>query len=328
MIPYTMTPKGISVLINNRPRIISTDHINYTACFEALKSGDIEALATLVDIPAWVAQVTFGKVAIGEDMSVRYEGVPLHNTMTDRLISMLKQGLNPEPIAKFMERLYLNPVETAHKELFTWLENSNLPITEDGCFIAYKRVSKDYTSLYDSKTPNTIGSIVSMKRREDADSDFRQQCSTGLHFCSYEYLSHFSGARTLILKVAPEDVVAIPDDYGNTKGRAWRYEVIGEVPNSERIDDFKVKAVVTEEDKFEHNKEQWTKAPKRATKAPSQSGEVMVAPKDRFALPDGKLLTAKQLLKKIGTKSINEAARQMGVARSTLQGWVKRATNS
>lgn len=325
MIPYTITPKGISVLINNRPRIISTDHMNYQACFDALKAGDIDALATLADIPAWVASITYGKVAIGEDMTVRFDGVPMHNTMTERLISMLRQGLNPEPIAKFMERLFLNPVPTAHGELYTWLEKGNMPITDDGCFIAYKRVNADYTSCHDHKTPNHVGTMVSMERRDLADSDFRQQCSTGLHFCSYEYLSHFGGSRTLVLKVAPEDVVAIPDDHGNTKGRAWRYEVIGEVPSSERIADFRVKAVVTEDDKFEHDKDKWSTPPKSVKKAPSMSGNVTVAPKDRFALPDGKILTAKQLLKKIGTKSINEAARQFGVARSTLQGWVKKA---
>jgi hypothetical protein len=56
-------------------------------------------------------------------------------------------------------------------------------------------------------------------------------CSTGLHFCSKEYLDHFGGhdSRTVILKINPRDVVSIPADYNATKGRTCRYEVIGEL---------------------------------------------------------------------------------------------------
>ena len=33
----------------------------------------------------------------------------------------------------------------------------------------------------------------------------------------------------MIVKINPRDVVSIPTDYNNAKGRACRYEVIGEV---------------------------------------------------------------------------------------------------
>jgi hypothetical protein len=42
-------------------------------------------------------------------------------------------------------------------------------------------------------------------------------------------LAHFGGARTVIVKINPRDVVSIPTDYDNSKGRACRYEVIGEI---------------------------------------------------------------------------------------------------
>jgi hypothetical protein len=34
----------------------------------------------------------------------------------------------------------------------------------------------------------------------------------------------------MIVKINPADVVSIPADYDNAKGRCWRYEVIGEMP--------------------------------------------------------------------------------------------------
>jgi DNA-binding XRE family transcriptional regulator len=35
--------------------------------------------------------------------------------------------------------------------------------------------------------------------------------------------------RLMLLKVNPADVVSIPSDYNNTKGRCWKYEVIDEI---------------------------------------------------------------------------------------------------
>jgi hypothetical protein len=51
------------------------------------------------------------------------------------------------------------------------------------------------------------------------------------------YLGHFGGERTVIVKINPADVVSIPSDYNDAKGRACRYEVIGEL-NVEASDAF------------------------------------------------------------------------------------------
>lgn len=77
---------------------------------------------------------------------------------------------------------------------------------------------------------NAPGNIVEMERNT-VDDNMNNTCSTGLHFCSKEYLSHFgsSDSRTVILKINPADVVSIPADYNSTKGRACRYEVLGEL---------------------------------------------------------------------------------------------------
>ncbi|KKL77279.1 hypothetical protein LCGC14_2036440, partial [marine sediment metagenome] len=37
------------------------------------------------------------------------------------------------------------------------------------------------------------------------------------------------GGRTVIVEINPRDVVAIPVDYGNAKGRCCRYTVVGEI---------------------------------------------------------------------------------------------------
>jgi hypothetical protein len=82
---------------------------------------------------------------------------------------------------------------------------------------------------------NSPGKIVEMERNA-VDDNMHNTCSTGLHFCSKEYLPHFGNRdsgkkadRVVILKINPRDVVSIPADYNATKGRACRYEVIGEL---------------------------------------------------------------------------------------------------
>ena len=67
--------------------------------------------------------------------------------------------------------------------------------------------------------------------RNKVDDNQNNTCSSGLHFCSKEYLSHFGGSdsRTMIVKINPADVVSIPTDYNNSKGRACKYVVVGEL---------------------------------------------------------------------------------------------------
>ena len=123
-----------------------------------------------------------------------------------------------------------NPSKRAVDELYGFLEKNSLPITPDGHFLAYKKVRQNYFDCHTGKMDNSVGKIVEMERNE-VDDNKDQTCSTGLHFCSQEYLPHFGGgdSRVVIVKINPRDVVSIPVDYNNAKGRACRYEVIGEV---------------------------------------------------------------------------------------------------
>jgi hypothetical protein len=127
-----------------------------------------------------------------------------------------------------MENMMTNPSFRAVNELYGFLEKNNLPITPDGHFLAYKRVRENYTDCHTGKMDNSVGKVVEMERNK-VDDNQNNTCSSGLHFCSENYLRSFGGERTVIVKINPRDVVSIPTDYDNSKGRACRYEVIGEV---------------------------------------------------------------------------------------------------
>jgi hypothetical protein len=94
--------------------------------------------------------------------------------------------------------------------------------------------------------------------REQVDKDRNNTCSVGLHFCSKDYLSSYGGAsgHTMIVKINPADVVSIPSDYDNTKGRTWKYEVVGEIP-FEGVHKYNWSAIVDEEWLCDVDDEDW-----------------------------------------------------------------------
>jgi hypothetical protein len=68
--------------------------------------------------------------------------------------------------------------------------------------------------------------------------DPNQTCASGLHFAAWGYLQHYApGRKTVLLSISPEDVVSIPTDYNNMKGRACRYKVLREVDQPEELKD-------------------------------------------------------------------------------------------
>ena len=73
------------------------------------------------------------------------------------------------------------------------------------------------------------GNTLVYMDRNLVDEDKDRTCSVGLHFASFNYLQHFGGSRIVVVKINPKDVVAIPSDYNNSKGRTCCYEVIEEV---------------------------------------------------------------------------------------------------
>lgn len=158
---------------------------------------------------------------------------PLASPIIDRMVKMESEGFPADPLVKFLENLYRNPSATAVAELFLFLDQTGLPITTDGYFIAYKIVQDDYLDIYSKTIDNSVGKIVEMPRFS-VDDQRHNTCSSGLHFCSKDYLAHYGTSnkendRCVLVKINPADVVSIPSDYNNAKGRTCKYEVVGEM---------------------------------------------------------------------------------------------------
>ena len=242
MYPYLITGNAVVVVINNKQYTLSKGNIGCDALIEAIKEGRWEDVPALASPVTAVRKFSNGFVDV-IDGQVTYDGQPIHSVLSQKILDMFEQGFDIQPLTNFMQNLFSNPSKRAVDELYGFLEAGNMPITEDGYFLAYKKVREDYTDVHSGKFDNSVGKVVSMPRNQ-VDDNKDNTCSAGLHFCSFEYLKSFGGSRIMILKINPADVVSIPSDHNQQKGRTWRYEVIGEVPSDEHTDNILVKTAV------------------------------------------------------------------------------------
>lgn len=224
--PIIITENTITIMLEGTTHSIHKDNCSFSDVKRAIREQDWKALPEILDPVIKVKNFVKGKIAF-KGGKFFYGEHEVHNVLTGKMMEMMKQGFPVDPMIRFMENLLDNPSKRSVDELFGFLQNNNLPITEDGHFIAYKKVREDYLDVHSGTLDNSVGEVVEMPRNL-VDDDKNRTCSAGLHFCSVGYLKSFGGDRLVVLKINPRDVVSIPIDYNNAKGRACRYEVIGE----------------------------------------------------------------------------------------------------
>lgn len=231
-IPHVISSKNVTVYVDGQQHIVPTGTPQYDLVLKAIEAGDVQGVKDAVEVRQAVVKMSQGKIEL-DGTVLKYDGRPLHGALVSRILTVVKEAGNAAPLLLFLDNLMQNPSNRAVTELYGFMEKNDLPITVDGHFLAYKKVNADYTSIHDGKTDNSIGAKPSMPRNAVNDNK-DETCSTGLHFCSKSYLPHFgrhSGNRVVVVKINPADVVSIPTDYNDAKGRACTYEIVGEVTN-------------------------------------------------------------------------------------------------
>ena len=189
------------------------------------KWGEIETLNNINKA------IMNSKNVIVEKDTIKIDGVSVSNTNTPimKFIKILQEkGVVDSEINRikpFLENMFKNPFIDAVHEIYDYCKAMDFEITDDGCFLAYKKVRKDLGSVFDNgKTKHKIGKYTEVKMY---DTERTNVCSKGLHFCSKSYLQYYPGEVIIIVKVNPMDVVSIPVDYNFAKGRCRKYLVVG-----------------------------------------------------------------------------------------------------
>lgn len=252
-VPFTITTNNITLFHKGKMFNIPQTYRKFIELKEHLLSGihDIDFIESIVNVRDMVERASKGDIKVF-GMDVYYKNKVIRNTLTERLVSMLDKGYDISPWISFMENVMQNPSEDSRNRLFDFLEKNNSPFTEDGHFLAFKRVASDFKDLYTHTMDNSPGKIVEMDR-EKVDANNNVTCSHGLHVAASIYLNSYASAhdnKTIVCKVNPRDVVAVPPDYNETKMRVCRYEVLSEVEVGQIND------IETQEVYFENKEEE------------------------------------------------------------------------
>jgi len=216
----------------SRPCVLEKGTNKFNEIFELLNKGasDDEVIKEL-DICSKIEEYSQGTFKVDKELEiVIIDGQNIHGSIAERIVEFCREDLPYLPLVNFWRKIQLNPSEESKSHLFLFLEVNKMPITHDGCFLAYKKVKKDrngnFVDCHTETFCNNVGAVVTMPR-EKVNPDRQQACSAGLHVAAYNYAAHeYDGQAILEVKVNPKDVVAVPYDYNNQKMRVCRYEVV------------------------------------------------------------------------------------------------------
>lgn len=233
-LPTCIIPgQSVTVMLPGKTLSAKSDHPKFKDILAALADpfGSNDKLEAMFDLAKPVRDYVgrYGRLAVANG-DVTFDGSPVHNYTTDKILQFMELGLPVEPIVNFLERLLANPSKRAVEELYRFLVHRNMPLTHDGKFRAYKGVRADYMDKYTGTVSHHIGATPTMLRNL-VDDDARQSCSNGFHAGSLKYASKYAGSngRLMVVEIDPADVVSVPFDCEGQKLRTCRYVVVDEI---------------------------------------------------------------------------------------------------
>ena len=260
---YLLTSESVVMFLNGKPTKVSKESAAYAKIINALSLPSSEQEAEILEILAGANPnldiENSGFVIRGEE--VFYKGDVLPKPLSQKILSLIKENLPVTIFEKFWENLQKNPSRTSIHELYDFLDYKELPITDDGCFIAYRGLRSDWYSKHGNPTTkvlkgkvdgyghiyNGVGEEIEIER-SSCDDNRDNDCSVGVHAGSFDYAKDWSDGKMVAVKINPKDVVSVPKDYDCQKLRCCAYSVISEIEEELTIaaTDEKGKPVVNE----------------------------------------------------------------------------------
>lgn len=246
----------IVLIFENETVTANSSNPSFREIKTLIYDGNYDEAAKLANKAAEINEVFAGTSVEVKGDQVLYKGQPVHNVIVDRIFQMLQEKVDAMPLVRFLDRIMLNPSYTAVQELFLFLEANKIPITEDGCFLAWKKVRHDFKDIYSGTLDYSVGNLVEMPRNQ-VDEDRERTCSRGLHCAGWDYMPHFGSSgdsdRIVIVKVDPADVVAVPSDYKNAKMRVSKMLVLREYTDRKIADEFTHSVVTSNGEMFDYS---------------------------------------------------------------------------
>lgn len=235
---YVKSDSKIVVFIKGKPYTVLKEDVKYNMLSSMIMSNDNEdaieeMLNKKIELRKNISKLG---LQINDKLEIFYKDklIPKDISLVINNFCSLYKDYQDDDIFKALEHFTVNLLDNPNYEniedLYSFLQKGDLPITSDGCFMAYKVVRSDFKDKHTGLMDNTPGKIVYMNIK-DCDLDRKNTCSRGLHYCSKSYISSFysTGDKIVEVKINPKHVTSIPVDYNQAKGRCHMYEVTREI---------------------------------------------------------------------------------------------------
>jgi hypothetical protein len=228
--PLILTDESVVLMVDGNLKEVKNSHGQFQNVVNLIKQGKLQEALDAFDITSKLNLHSSHKFYVLDGVVYlnASKPEPLPAALSDRVIAFADNGLDFQPLVNFWNNLKQNPSRESVKDLYAFLLHNNIPITKDGCFVAYKRVNDKYMDIQTGKFDNHPGKSPSMDRA-DVDADRNVTCSRGLHVAAFNYANSFyPNGHLMEIKVNPADVVSVPVDYNNEKMRVCKYYVVKE----------------------------------------------------------------------------------------------------
>jgi hypothetical protein len=224
-LPFTLTHESITVVYEGKPHVVQKGTPQFNALRKAIMAEDWKSVPKNLTVATSIKDWAKGKFTLKDD-HFYFEGNEIPSNINNRVIKMATTGEDPTPLFKFWERLQKNPSMRSVEQLWPFLEHKGIPLTKEGCFLAYKGVRNDFLDAHSGTISNKPGTVHEMPRNQISD-DPNHACHEGFHVGALAYAGSFS-QRVVICEVDPEHVVCVPYDASQHKMRVCKYKVVGQ----------------------------------------------------------------------------------------------------
>lgn len=218
-----------------------------TNALDGLPTWDTEEIAKYFGIQITETTNHFNNLIISKGkkserkVTVKVQDQEIKNA--ESLLPFMEMAMNfgsKAGVKKFLERLAKINESRGHtvQDILRFLEKADLPIAEDGTIVAYKLLNyyrqgavthkTTYVDCHTGNIKQKVGSHVFMDEKL-VNPDRSVECSCGLHIARRDYLKSFGGQVCVLVKVNPEDIIAIPHNDAS-KIRTKAYHIVAVLP--------------------------------------------------------------------------------------------------
>jgi hypothetical protein len=214
-----------SMILNfdGKTMTIARTDARFDKVLDCIREDRLDDIKAIVDV---AAAFNGGGLEL-RDGVICVDGVALPTELSARILKFREERLPYQPLLAFWANLRKNPSFNSRQMLYKFLEHNGHPLTQDGCFIAYRGVTEDFKDVHSKTFDNSPGKVCEVPR-DQVDDNPNNTCSHGLHVACFDYAKGF-GPKLVEVKVNPADVVAVPTDYNGTKMRVCKFEVLNTI---------------------------------------------------------------------------------------------------